>query len=125
MYKINLISAWVGIWAGFVFGAILGLFFYKEDWLGGYNSWKRRMLRLSHVSLFGIAIINMFFFYTCNFLQAKGAGLASMLLVVAAISMPLICILAAFNQKFRHLFFVPVLSLLTGSALLIINELLK
>lgn len=124
MYQINLIAGWIGILCGFIFGAFTGLLFYKEDWLGGYTSWKRRLFRLSHVSFFGIAIINIFFFYTCNYLHATNAGLSSLLFIVAAIAMPAVCILSAINQKFRHLFFIPVLSLIVGSSLLIIAQFL-
>jgi len=105
-------------------GAILGLFFYKEDWLGGYGSWKRRMLRLAHISLFGIAVINIFFFYTCSFLKATDAAFTSVLFIVASIAMPLVCVLSAINLRFRHLFFIPVASLVVGCALFIINQII-
>ena len=124
MYEINLLAGWVGILCGFIFGAITGLFFYKENWLGGYLSWKRRLLRLAHISFFGIAIINIFFFYTCNYLNSKNAGITSALFVLASIAMPAVCILTSINQKFRHLFFIPVTSLIAGSTLLIVKQLL-
>ena len=124
MYHINLIAGWIGVLCGFIFGAITGLLFYKEDWLGGYTSWKRRLLRLSHISFFGIAIINFFFFYTCNYLHVNNAGITSLLFIIASIAMPAICILSAINQKFRHLFFIPVVSLIVGSSLFIITQFL-
>lgn len=124
MYQINLLAGWIGMLSGFIFGAVTGLLFHKEDWLGGYHSWKRRLLRLAHISFFGIAIINIFFFYTCNYLQAKNTGLTSVLFIVAAIAMPLVCVLSAFNKNFRHLFFIPVVSLIVGSSFLIITQLL-
>ena len=58
---INLLSAWSGALAGFVSGAIIGLIFHREDWLGGYTSHRRRMLRLGHISFFGLAVINVMF----------------------------------------------------------------
>lgn len=124
MYHINLIAGWIGVLCGFIFGAITGLLFYKEDWLGGYTSWKRRLLRLSHISFFGIAIINFFFFYTCNYLHVNNAGITSLLFIIASIAMPAVCILSAVNQKFRHLFFIPVVSLIVGSSLFIITQFL-
>lgn len=124
LYMVNLTTAWIGILAGFIFGAVLGVFFYKEDWLGGYDSWKRRMLRLGHISFFGIAIVNMFFFYTCQYLNLGQAHITSVLFVIASVTMPLVCILSAVNQRYRHLFFIPVFSLITGTTLLIINGIL-
>ena len=58
---INLLSAWIGVLAGFVSGALIGLKFHREDWLGGYTSHRRRMLRLGHISFFGLAVINVMF----------------------------------------------------------------
>ena len=49
---LNIVAGWVSILLGGVFGAVQGMFFFKGDWLGGYNSWKRRISRLGHVSFF-------------------------------------------------------------------------
>ena len=100
---------------GGVFGAVQGIFFHKEDWFGGYGSWKRRMMRLGHISLFGIAFINILFVYTVDFLNVEEKVLIpSLLFIVGAIGMPLICYLSAFRKLFRHLFFIPALSIILG-----------
>jgi hypothetical protein len=113
---VNLYAAWIGILAGCIAGAIPGLFFYREGWLGGYGSWPRRMIRLGHISLFGIAFINLSFFLTSRAVQMEtGVFLSSVLFVTAAVAMPLICYLSAFRPVFRHLFFIPVLSVLIGT----------
>ena len=44
---------------------------------------------------------------------------ASTLLIVGAITMPLLCYLSAFRQPFRHLFFIPVLCVVCGIAVVI------
>ncbi len=116
---INLQIAWIGIFLGFLAGAVPGLFFYKEDWLGGYGSWRRRMLRLAHISFFGIGIINAAFFLTYRHLDAGASDPAapiwpSRLLVAGAVAMPAVCYLAAWRKPFRHLFFIPVLCLVAG-----------
>jgi hypothetical protein len=41
--------AWLGVVAGMVSGAVMGLFFHSDQWLGGYGSWPRRILRLGHI----------------------------------------------------------------------------
>ena len=51
---LNLQTAWIGFLLGCISGAVLGLFFHRAEWLGGYGSWRRRMLRLAHISFFGI-----------------------------------------------------------------------
>lgn len=118
MGRINLYAAWIGIFLGFVAGAVQGSFFHKEGWLGGYSSWPRRMLRLGHISFFGIAFINLAFAFAVSLWRIEEMSiLPSRLFIVGAITMPLCCYLSAFKKGFRHLFFVPVLSLIAGSAI--------
>lgn len=124
--EINLHAAWVGILLGFVAGAVIGIFFHSEEWLGGYGSWRRRMLRLAHISFFGLAFINLAFFFSVSFLGIKGATvLPSRLFVVGAATMPAVCYLSAFKKSFRHLFFIPVLSLTVGAGVFIFGALLQ
>ncbi|HMF37455.1 MAG TPA: hypothetical protein VKF17_12475, partial [Isosphaeraceae bacterium] len=61
MYDLNLTVAWLAILLGLISGTLLGLFFHREDWLGGYGSWRRRMLRLGHISFFGTGLLNLSF----------------------------------------------------------------
>ena len=57
----NVWAAWLGILAGALAGAVMGLMFHRDDWLGGYSSWRRRMLRLGHIAFFGIGLLNLAF----------------------------------------------------------------
>jgi hypothetical protein len=68
--QINLLAAWIGILLGFLSGLALGLFFHRDDWLGGYGSFRRRLYRLAHISLFGLGAINFFFYFTARALPA-------------------------------------------------------
>lgn len=114
---VNLYTAWVGFFLGGVAGAIPGLFFHSEDWLGGYGAWRRRMVRLGHISFWGIGLINLSFALTVRALGLQdGLILPSRLFMVAAVTMPLVCYLSAFRAVFRHLFFVPATSVLVGVA---------
>jgi len=112
---INIYAAWIGILLGGLAGATQGLFFDKEDWLGGYGSWKRRMLRLGHISFFGIAFINLSFAMSAIVLGIEDrVAVSSILFLVGAICMPLVCYLSAIKTMFRHLFFIPALSVIAG-----------
>jgi hypothetical protein len=44
------------------------------------------------------------------------------LLILGAITMPLLCYLSAFRSNFRHLFFIPALSV-TGATAMVVWEL--
>ena len=112
---LNIYVAWIAFIFGIIAGAISGLKFYAEDFLGGYASWRRRLVRLAHISFFGIGIVNLIFALTARSLDiTSGLNGASIMLAVGAVTMPLVCYLAAFRPPYRHLFFIPVLAILTG-----------
>ena len=122
MTDMNLTAAWTGILLGMAGGAALGLFFHREEWLGGYGSWRRRLLRLGHISLFGLAFINLAFVLTADRMEWTAAGTpgiaaASILLVAGAALMPTVCGLAAWRMPLRHLFFLPVGCLVAGAGI--------
>jgi hypothetical protein len=118
MITINLYAAWIGILLGCLAGAAEGLFFWKEEWMGGYGSWERRMLRLGHISFFGIGFINLAFALSAQNLGVdKAVYLTSILFIIGLVGMPLICYLSAIKKAFRHLFFIPALSVIIGVAL--------
>jgi hypothetical protein len=120
---LNLVLAWLWILLGFLSGMILGLFFHREDWLGGYTSLKRRMYRLGHISLFALGAVNLLFWLTVKTLSAPGAnlGVASWAFALGAITMPLCCLLMAHFPKTRTLFAVPVVSLITAGVLTLLS----
>lgn len=114
----NILAAWIGFAFGCVSGAIPGLFFYRFQWLGGYTSWPRRLIRLAHISFFGIGFLNLGLGLTAQTLNLA-APVASVLMVAGAIFMPIICYLSAFKPRFRHLFFIPAGSVLLSVILFI------
>ena len=120
---INIIAAWIGFLLGGISGAIPGLFFYRFDWLGGYTSWPRRLIRLAHISFFGIGFLNLGLGLTARLLGTDSPA-ASVLMLVGAVTMPLLCYASAFRPAFRHLFFIPAGSVMV-SIVLIIERLMQ
>lgn len=102
--------------AGVVVGAVIGLFFHDDQWLGGYGSFRRRMVRLGHVSLFGLGILNLLFALSAPALRVQAAHLqvASASFVAGVIAMPVCCFLTAIWKPLRHLFPIPVGCVLVG-----------
>ena len=119
----NLILAWLWILLGFVSGMVLGLFFRGENWLGGYGSFKRRMYRLGHISFFGLGALNLLFLLTVQHfsLAGPGIGIASWAFIVGAIAMPICCVVMASFPKAHLIFSVPVVSLITGGILTLLE----
>jgi hypothetical protein len=119
----NLLAGWTSILLGFVAGAVPGLFFWREEWLGGYGSWRRRMIRLAHIAFFGLGFVNLLFALTVARLgMPAGTGLlgwSASLLVAGNVAMPAVCYLAAWRQPFRHLFPLPVTCLVLGVGFLV------
>jgi len=109
-------AGWAGFLGGVISGAIIGLKFHKETWLGGYASRERRMVRLGHISFFGIGMICLFYGLSLRaFHHAGSLALAgTCCLTTALITMPSTCFLTAWRPSFRHLFFIPVLSAAGG-----------
>ena len=118
----NLLAAWVGMLLGFLSGLVLGLCFHRENWLGGYGSFKRRLYRLAHISLFGLGAVNLFFYLTARTL-APGLTLAraSSAFIIGAITMPICCVVMAHFPNTRLLFALPVVSLITGGVLTLVE----
>ena len=102
--------AWGGMLLGVISGAIIGLFFAREDWMGGYSSWRRRLTRLGHISFFGLSFVNFFFAFTHHTLTLDHvwAMRAAWGFGIGAAAMPTVCFLSAWKQPLRHLFFIPV-----------------
>ena len=113
---IALRAGWIGFLGGVISGALIGLKFHKETWMGGYASRERRMVRLGHISFFGIGMICLFYGLSLKALTAdKHLSLVGAWALVAALAtMPTTCFLTAWRPSFRHLFFIPVLSAATG-----------
>src|SRR5262249_2756984 len=122
--SLNLVTAWSAILAGLVSGTLIGLFFHRDEWMGGFGSWSRRLIRLGHISFFGTGFLNLAFAFTVRELGLQASGwLSSMLFVVGAVSMPLVCFLSAWHKPMRHLFAIPVLSLLGATIAFLIQML--
>ena len=121
MAQANLVMGWIWILAGFLFGLYLGMNFHREEWMGGYQSLKRRMYRLSHISFFGLAIINLLFAFTVRIESLNGPLLpvASLAFLVGALTMPICCIVMAYTPRFRMLFGIPVTALVLAAGITI------
>jgi len=105
---------WGILMAGFLSGAILGLGFHRADFLGGYDSFRRRLLRLGHIACCALGLLNVVV------ALAPVTATTRWLFVIGGLTMPVVCWLTAWRKPFRHLFFVPVMSLVAAVALVLL-----
>ena len=119
--EVNLVFAWAWVLAGFLSGLVMGLFFNREDWLGGYTSLKRRLYRLAHISFFGLGAVNLMYYFTAQHLLGPSPlqPFAAWGFVLGGLTMPLACLIMAHWTRAKMLFAVPVLSLVLSGALTI------
>ena len=113
---INWYFGWGMILAAFATGATIGLFFYREDFLGGYWSFRRRILRLGHIALAALGMINILFGLGAAASEPSlRASIASVGFIVGGVTMPGVCFLSCWRSGFRHWFFVPVSALIIAA----------
>lgn len=119
----NLWFAWLWMLLGFLSGMVMGMFFQREHWLGGYASFRRRLYRLGHVSFFGLGAVNLLFYFTAQSFTGNGEvlAIASLAMIAGGISMPLCCLIVAHFPKTKMLFAFPVVALIAAGALTLLN----
>jgi hypothetical protein len=117
-HVMNFYAGWGMVLAAFVTGAAIGLFFHREDFWGGYASFRRRIVRLGHIALAALGMMNVVY-ALCPW-PVVGTWVergASTCFVVGGITMPAVCFLAGWRERARVLFAVPVLSLVAAVVL--------
>ena len=118
----NCIAAWSGFLAGALSGLAAGVFFHDPHWQGGYDSWRRRLLRLGHIACFGLGLLNLAFVATLPHLPAQpSTTLASWLLIAALATMTPACWLTAFLPAARNAFAIPVGCVAAGTTSVLVG----
>jgi hypothetical protein len=98
---------------------VIGMLFHDEQWLGGYASRSRRLIRLGHIAFVGLGMLNILFAHSLEriTLPQSFIAIASWAFIIGGISMPLCCGLMARDKRWHMLFAVPVILLLAGAVL--------
>lgn len=116
-HAINWYAGWMMILGGAVTGAALGLGFGREDFLGGYSGWCRRLARLGHIALMALGLLNIVF----GISSVSVRPYAGPLLIFGGVAMPAICFLSAWKKGFKKLFFIPVAALMSAVILVLLS----
>lgn len=118
---VNEIFGWVLILVALGAGLFMGVKFQHEDWLGGYNSFPRRMVRLAHVALGALGALNILFAESAPRirLDATLTRVASIAFMAGAVTMPLACLWLAARRRHFAVFALPIGCLVVGLVLTI------
>jgi hypothetical protein len=118
----NWFAGWSLILAAFATGAVIGLCFHREDFWGGYGSFRRRIVRLGHIALAALGVLNLLYAFSPWPDPARwNAAPAGALWIVGGVAMPVVCFLSGWKKPFRHAFFVPVAALSAAAVLTLIR----
>lgn len=115
--ELHILTGWFLMLFGVLTGSVIGLYFHREDWAGGYSSFRRRLMRLGHIAFFGMGFLNLVFSFSLSHLPLPDAQarVASLGILIGGVGMPLICFLTAWRKPFRHLFPIPVVGILVAT----------
>src|SRR5437867_10449639 len=109
-HSLNWFAGWVLILLGFLSGSLIGLYFHEENFLGGYTSFRRRIVRLGHIALVALGMMNVLYSVSPWPAPAQWQSrAASVAFLGGGVAMPAVCFLTGWNESFRRWFFVPVL----------------
>ena len=114
----SLAAGWIAVAFGVLSGALIGLFFRDERFLGGYGTFPRRLLRLGHIAFFGLGFLNILYGLTLRAvaIPPSYAAIATIGLILGLATMSACCFLAAWKPASAPLFVVPVASTAVGLA---------
>jgi len=120
-HALNFLGGWTLVLLGFISGAAIGIGFRRDDFLGGYSSFRRRIIRLGHIALVALGIINVVFSISPGPHGGAAAAVASAGFLIGGIAMPAVCFLTSWREGFRSLFCIPVAVLIAAAGAVLVG----
>lgn len=121
-YGWNRIIGWTSLAMGAVSGLVLGLWSFNgplpsPEWIGDYGEVSRRLLRLAHISFFGLGMLNLLLVWELERSgRAMGARAIPFLMNAGNVLMPILLTAAAIYPPLKYLLPLPALSVLAALA---------
>ena len=113
----NITFGFTWLCVGLLMGAPMALSFLRPDWLGGYGSMDRRLLRLSHVAFIMLSLLNVIYGYAMKTgaVQPSWQSVISLNLVLGAILLPLVLLAGVWIRRALWLLPVPFLQIFVAA----------
>src|SRR6516165_1356252 len=103
----NWYAGWGLLLVAFVTGAALGFFFHQEDFWGGYGTCRRRIVRLGHIALAALGLVNLLYGLSPWPEPSRWqTAPASIFFLSGAVLMPAVCFLTGWKETFRVWFVI-------------------
>ncbi len=126
---INIAFGWSWMCFGFIMGMVMGTRVEQfgmntldrgPDWLGGYESVPRRLLRLAHVAFIMLPLLNIVFgqHIDAALVSLEWKRVASGSMIFGAIGIPLLCLAAVFYRPAKVLLGVPATAVLVANLII-------
>src|SRR2546423_11267121 len=113
VFRGNWEFGWGFLLLGFLSGAVIGLRFHREEFLGGYTALRRRMVRLGHICFVALGILNVVFALS-PVTDSRAGRVASVGFIVGATGLTTLRFLTAWREGFSRPFFTPGGALVHG-----------
>lgn len=122
--KINVVFGWCWLFLGILGAMWIGLHAFTPDWLGGYASLSRRLLRLGHIAFMALSLTNVLYGFCLDsvYLPVRLKRTGSLAMIITAVGMPLSCLVSMLDISFRFIFSVPVISFCVSVLIMIIGQ---
>lgn len=101
----------------------MGMGFARSDYLGGYSSERRRLVRLGHIACIALGFLQVLAALSLD--QPGDVRLGRLIttcLLVGSFTMPVACLLCAWRGIHWPLFILPVTALSAGVSLIVVNQ---
>jgi hypothetical protein len=122
--EFNQLIGWLSLTLGVFSGLILGLWSFDgpvqvPNWIGNYEDTSRRLLRMGHISLFGVGILNILLAreFPWAALGKKGTGTAMTCMTFGNVFLPTLLFGAAIYRPIKYLLPFPALSIFVALSL--------
>jgi hypothetical protein len=128
--KKNISFGWIWILAGFLVGAVMGMWSFNGPLaspFGDYTSLPRRLLRLSHIAFIALAIINILYGYEIDKvkLKEKTKQIGSLCMIYGTVLMSVFLLAAAFFEPFKYFTMISTVLVIVAVAIILAGQLKK
>ena len=95
--------------------------------VGDYTSLPRRLLRLAHIALISLGIINILYGYEIDRIKIKDKlrNVGSKCIIYGTIFMPLVLISAVFFEPLKYLAMIPAVLIMISLIIIIMGKIKK